>query len=89
MGIIIDRFSAGLDDMKRIDQKSDIKVLVVLNRIKKFSVFEAIENQVIANTMDRIFNKGYVESTGGEYPWTKCKLTDSGIALISKYEDKP
>ena len=47
----LDRFTAGLDDMKRKDQADPEKVLAMLREIKRFSVFEASENPVIAKTM--------------------------------------
>jgi hypothetical protein len=94
----IDRFSAGLDDLTRKQQADHIAVLRVLARTKRFSCFEASENQVIAKTMDRLLWKEcttvngvekikhgvLLKRTGGEYPWTTVELTDAGKRLISE-----
>ena len=81
--VFIDRFSAGLDDLTRKQQASVTEVLAVLDRIGRFSVFEATENQTIARTMTRISKSGYVDmdhSCG--FPWTTVKLTDKGRELL-------
>lgn len=86
--MIIDRFSAGLDDMKKKEQADIGKVLKVLSEIKRFSVFEATENTVIANTMTKIMQDGYAESTGGSFPWTDVKITQKGKDRIAQGEQK-
>lgn len=83
--VFIDRFSAGLDDLTRKQQASVTEVLSVLDRVGRFSIFEATDNQTIASTMTHISNAGYVEldiSCG--FPWTKVKLTDKGRDLLEK-----
>lgn len=59
--MFVDRFSAGLDDMPRKDQRSQIKVLRVLARTGKFSCFEASENQVIAGTVTALMHGPWIE----------------------------
>ena len=64
----VDRFSAGLDEMKRKDQRDHLKVLSVLARTGKFSCFEASENMTIARTMTALMHGPLVESyTPDEY----------------------
>lgn len=97
----IDRFSAGLDELTRVQQADHVAVLSVLARTGRFSVFEASENAIIARTMDRLLHKGctmvdrdgtkheygmLVKSLGGAYPWTNVELTDGGRRLL---EDHP
>jgi hypothetical protein len=82
-GPIVDRFSAGLDDLSRKDQADSAAVLRVLKRTGKFSVFEASENQTIADTMTRIMRSGWVETLGGEYPWTAVRVTQAGDAFLA------
>lgn len=99
--VIICSFSSGLDDMKRKDQKDVVKVLRVLAKCGRYSVFEATDNQTIATMMDRITRKKctlvgkdgvereygrLLRRTGGEYPWTEIELTEGGKRLL---EDNP
>lgn len=94
--IHIDRFSAGLDDLTRVQQADHLAVLRVLARTGRFSCFEASDNDVIARTMTRLMHKGcttvvngkktahgvLLKTTGGAYPWTTCELTEAGKRLI-------
>jgi hypothetical protein len=82
--MIIDRFSAGLDDLKRKEQGDHVKVLQVLERTKRFSVFEATENDTIAHTMTYIMQEGFAHSVGGAYPWTEVELTEKGRAAVAQ-----
>lgn len=93
-----DRFSAGLDDLTRVQQQCAVTVLGVLQRTGRFSCFEAGENIDIARTMDRLLHKGLslktpdgtvheygqlVKTTGGEHPWTTCEVTPGGLRLLA------
>lgn len=60
--MFVDRFSAGLDEMSRKDQRDPLKVLAVLAEKGKFSCFEASENQVIAGTITDIMHGPWVET---------------------------
>jgi hypothetical protein len=60
--MFIDRFSAGLDEMKRADQRDPLKVLAVLAQKGKFSCFEASENATIARTMTNLMHGPLIES---------------------------
>jgi hypothetical protein len=77
--IFICGFSSGLDDMPRKDQRDIAKVLRVLERRGRFSVFEATANQTIATTMTKLSHSDLIETDNScGYPWTKVKLTDAG-----------
>lgn len=80
--MFVDRFSAGLDDLTRKQQACTQTVLGVLHRIGRFSCFEASDNMTIATTVTSIINAGYVETKDAGYPWTKVKLTATGLALL-------
>ena len=84
----IDRFSAGLDELSRKDQRNQLKVLAVLAQAKLFSVFEATENAVIAATMTTVMKSGWVADVGGGYPWTNIELTDAGREALG-HGEKP
>ena len=100
MNIHICSFSAGLDEMKRKDQADPVKVLRVLAKCGRYSVFEATDNQTIAEMMTRLLGKKMIvvkdgtrheygvllEATGGQYPWTEIELTQGGKWLL---EDNP
>lgn len=86
-GVFIDRFSAGLDDLTRKQQADMQIVLRTLERTKRFSAFEASDNDTIARTVTDIFRLGYVKDTGGGYPWTNVELTDAGRAFIAPKVD--
>lgn len=80
----IDCFSAGLDDMKRKEQGDPRAVLQKLSTMKRFSVFEACDNDTIAHTMTLLFKQGYVRDTKkGSYPWTYFEITEAGKAFIA------
>ena len=97
--VIVCSFTSGLDEMKRKDQGDAVKVLQVLERTKRFSVFEATANNTLARTISNIMSRGYsviiresgerrdygklVERTGGAYPWVNIELTDGGKRLLS------
>lgn len=89
--MIIDRFSEGLDDLTRKQQRSQTEVLKQLHKMSRFSIFEATANQDIASTMDKLCAGKFIETdnTCG-YPWTKVKLTSLGLEKIgfSPVEDK-
>lgn len=101
MAIFICDFSAGLDGMKRKDQSDAAKVLQVLEKTGRFSVFEATANPTIARTMTRLCTKGAVVIRDGHrteygklietdntcgYPWTKVKLTDAGRRYVEDWK---
>lgn len=101
-GFHIDRLSAGLDDLTRKQQADHVAVLRVLQKTGRFSEFEASDNPSIARTMTRLMHKGcttvnadgskkaygrLLKSTGGNYPWTTCELTDAGRDCLAD-EDK-
>ena len=86
MNIRLCSFSAGLDEMKRKDQANPVKVLRVLSKSGRYSVFEATDNQTIARTMGMLLSKGFIKATGGQYPWAEIALTDGGKRLL---EDNP
>ena len=80
--MIVDNFTSGLDDLTRKQQRDIAIVLKVLEKHKRFSVFEATANDVIARTMDEVYKGKYVRDTGGAFPWRNVELTDAGRALI-------
>jgi hypothetical protein len=90
-GAVVCSLSAGLDDMKRKDQRDPIKVLRVLSQIKRFSVFEATDNAVIARTMTKLFDWGLAASVGGAFPWTNVEVTPKGLTALEagQYEPPP
>ena len=86
--IIIDRFSAGLDDLARTEQGDLGAVLRVLHRTGRFSCFEACENPTIAATMTTICQGGYVETKDAGYPWTKVMLTAKGLEVAGVTDEE-
>lgn len=102
MRVIVCNFSTDLDDMKRKDQADPVKVLRVLQRTGRYSVFEATANMTIARMMTRLHHKGMtrvlpdgtrreygklIRTVGDSgYPWTKVELTEGGKRLL---EDNP
>lgn len=83
MSVRICQFSVGIDELSRRKQRSDVEVLKVLAEHKRFSVFEATANQIIASTMTRMQGK-YFKVVGGAYPWCKIELTDEGRGLLGQ-----
>lgn len=101
MNAILCSFSSGIGDMKRAQQGNVVKVLRVLKKCGRYSAFEASENDVIARMMTRLHHKGYsvirdgkrvdygklIETTGGDFPWTKVRLTEGGERLLADNQD--
>jgi hypothetical protein len=82
--IFICSFSGALGDMKRKDQRDPLKVLAVLRKSPRFSVWDATENGTIACTMDDLKNDGLIDFPKPQpgYPWSKARVTEAGIALL-------
>lgn len=76
-------FSAGLDGMKKKDQKDVAKVLAVLKECKRFSCFEATENMTIAKTVTLAYDRKLIKSVGGSFPWTDIEITPEGEQVIA------
>jgi hypothetical protein len=81
--------SAGLDELSRRSQGDIAEVLLVLSKTGRFSVFEATDNPVIANTMTALMNgglnrKALLVKTGGAFPWTEVELTDEAKEIVAK-----
>lgn len=100
--VYIDSFSEGLDDLKRKQQADFVFVLKFLAQAKRFSIFEATANMVIARTLTRLLNKSLTQvakdgtktafgvllkSTGGAYPWTNVELTEGGVKFLAGHAD--
>jgi hypothetical protein len=84
---ILCSFSSEIEDMPRRKQGDLREVLSVLDRQarKRFSVFEVTDNIVIARTMTRLVNEGYIATNNScGYPWTAYALTEKGRAAIAK-----
>lgn len=85
--VFLDRFSSGLDELTRRQQASIATVLRVPARTKRYSVFEATDNQTIAKTMDAIIDRELIATDNScGYPWTKCELTDAGREWLSTHQ---
>lgn len=83
--MFIDVFSAGLDDMPRRKQRSTYHVLDFLSRIEQYSIFEATENEIIAETMDRLIRMGLIECDNScGYPWIAVKVTAKGSEYLKR-----
>jgi hypothetical protein len=76
------RFSAGLDDLSRKEQADPAVVLSTLKRLGRYSCFEASDNRVIAKTMDSLHDRGLLDTTCGEYPWSTCSVTPRGEQFL-------
>lgn len=76
--------SSGLDELTLAQQADDREVLRHLDHVGRFSVFEATDNETIANTLDRIGNARYIMyiKEKAAYPWCYVELTPEGRALI-------
>jgi hypothetical protein len=95
--MFMDRFST-LDDLKGKDRSDPLKILAVLDKVRRFSCFEV--DQRMAGAMTHLCNaSGWIECKNDEvvkdadglgshtrslYPWTYITLTDAGReALVS------
>jgi hypothetical protein len=84
----IDCFTS-LDELKNKDQGDTVKVLRVLHRVKRFSVWDASENPTIARTMGNICKSKLIETDiSCGFPWTECRLTPSGLKMIGAPESE-
>lgn len=76
--VFVDRFTVGLEDLKRWQQRDKFAVARVLAKEGRFSIFEATENQTIARTMEALDRCGWFVFEPQGFPWTKVTLTDAG-----------
>ncbi|WP_327210448.1 hypothetical protein [Rhizobium leguminosarum] len=82
--VFIDEFSTGLDELSRRRQRSTREVLKALLGMKRVSVFEITENDVIAATVQRIVDRKLAVVTPGTYPWSDVEVTDAGRDYIEQ-----
>lgn len=80
-------FSVGIDELPRRKQRDAAEVLKVLAETKRFSVFEATANTVIANTMTRMQGH-YFKVVGGDYPWCNIEITEAGKRLLTEGRER-
>jgi len=81
--VFIDRFSVGIDELSARSQRNPVRVLRMLHRAGRFSVFEATANETIANTVQWLFDNGYFTTdNSSRFPWSKVVVTAKGKSLI-------
>lgn len=79
--VILCKFST-LDDLRPRDRKDTLKVLRVVGKAGRFSVFEATEYRTLAETIESLFQKKLIQRTGGEFPWIEVELTETGFETL-------
>lgn len=86
----LDCFTVGLDDLTEEQQKDHRKVLEILDKAGMFSVFEATDNEVIANTMTELEKTEMIKTTreGTSFPWLKVELTEKAKAFLAEQPTK-
>jgi hypothetical protein len=82
--VYLDSFSGAIDDMKCKDQGNAIKVLEVLSKHPRFSVFDATANDKIAVTLTYLFREEFIVDSRPKqgYPWHHVEVTKKGKALL-------
>lgn len=82
--VYIDTFSGAIGDMKRKDQADRMKVLAVLAKSPRFSVFDATDNQTIARSLEWLRRGGLITIDNSRgFPWSDAVLTESGRAMLA------
>lgn len=76
--VFIDEFSSGLDDLPKRRQRSTRSVLTALSGMKRVSIFEVTDNDVIAATVDRIVARGLATIAPSNFPWSNVEVTEAG-----------
>ena len=84
--IIVCSFSGAIGDMKRKDQRDRLKVLAVLKKSPRFSVWDASDNKGIANTMTDLMTDGLIDYPDPQpgFPWSQARVTEAGMKLLEK-----
>ena len=84
--IFVCSFSGALGDMKRKDQHDRLKVLAVLKASPRFSVWDASDNKIIANTMTDLMTDGLIDYPDPQpgYPWSEARVTEAGMKLLEQ-----
>lgn len=79
----IDCFSIGLDEIPHKEVTTD-RILSILHKKGRFSIFEATANQTIARAMTAVVHGHLVEIDTDlcAYPWTYVRLTPAGLSAI-------
>ena len=77
--VFLDSFSGAIEDMKKKDQSDPVKVLSVLSKHPRFSIYDATGNLVIAKTLTELYLTGLiVDAPKREYPWFEIEITERG-----------
>lgn len=76
--------SIGLDELKPKQARDRKLVLKILAEKKRFSTFDAIANQDIANTITFLGQKKFFKTVGGHFPWINIEITDEGKAYLAE-----
>lgn len=89
MTVFMDRFDIGLTDLTIAEQADPRTVLRVLVYEKRYSIFEATDNPVIAKTMDVICTSPWAtfDTSKHGYPWTGVEITPEGEAFLAERYD--
>ena len=86
--IHVDCFTS-LHELKNKGQGDTIKVLKVLHKIKRYSIWDATENPTIARTLDRICRANLITvGADSAFPWLECVLTVRGLKMIGAPESE-
>lgn len=75
-------FSA-LDELPKNQRGNTLKVLSLLHKVGRFSCFE-VEGKLCDTITYILGPSGYIESTGGSYPWTTVKLSEKGLKVLEE-----
>lgn len=81
--VFIDHFSSGLDELPKRRQRSTRDVLAALSGMKRVSIFEVTDNDVIAATVDRIAARGLATITPSNFPWSDVEVTEAGKSYLA------
>lgn len=86
----VDDFSTISGNMTRKEQRDVRRVLAeVMKAGGMFSIFDATENQDIAQSMVVIERSGWVKRIQHGYPWLQWELTDEGRQQIDGHSVSP
>ena len=79
----IDTCSGRVGDMKSKDKADPMRVLRMLSKSPRFSVFDAMESAALGRSLESLVRSGHITIDNSRgFPWSDAVLTDKGAAAV-------
>jgi len=86
-GVYLDCFTSALGDVSCKERTQPRRILSVLSRNPRFSVFD-VNHDSLAKTLDFLKDNKLMVYKETEYPWCEVELTPKGRAFLAGSDAK-